>query len=161
MELYAYKVLGPYGVGSSADIIAAIEQSVKDGMDVINLSLGITTPSPLYPSSIACNNAAIAGVVPVVANGNSGPGASTLGSPGTSPLSISVGASTTNISIDKFKLELPDGNAIDGELIARPFDSIDSVVGNEYEVIYGGFGFDYELSELDVKGKVLFVDLSV
>lgn len=158
VELYAYKVLGPYGVGSSADIIAAIEQSVKDGMDVINLSLGITTPSPLYPSSIACNNAAIAGVVPVVANGNSGPGASTLGSPGTSPLSISVGASTTNISIDKFKLELPDGNAIDGELIARPFDSIDSVVGNEYEIIYGGFGFDYELSELDVKGKVLFVD---
>lgn len=158
VELYGYKVLGPYGVGSSTDIIAAIEQSVKDGMDVINLSLGITTPSPLYPSSIACNNASIAGVVTVVANGNSGPGASTLGSPGTSPLAISVGASTTNISIDKFKVTLPDGNGIDGELIARPFDSIDEVVGKEYEIVYGGFGFDYELSELDVKGKVLFVD---
>lgn len=157
-ELYGYRVLGPYGVGASSDIIAAIEQSVKDGMDVINLSLGITTPSPLYPSSIACNNAAIAGVVPVVANGNAGPGMGTLGSPGTSPLAISVGASTTNISIDKFKITMPNNEFIEGELIARTFDSMEDVVGNSYEIVYGGYGFEDELSELDVDGKVLFVD---
>lgn len=157
-EIYAYKVLGPYGVGSSSDIIAAIEQSVKDGMDVINLSLGITTPSPLYPSSIACNNAAIAGVVPVVANGNAGPGSSTLGSPGTSALAISVGASTTNIAIDKFKLTTSNGVSVDGNLLARPFSSMESLFEKEYEIVYGSYGFDYELSEIDVEGKILFID---
>lgn len=157
-EIYGYRVLGPYGVGSSSDIIAAIEKSVKDGMDVINLSLGITTPSPLYPSSIACNNAAIAGVVPVVANGNSGPGPSTLGSPGTSPLSISVGASTTNISIDKFKLQTSNGTNINGKLLARPYDNIDYLSENEYEIVYGGYGLPNELNGLDVEGKILFLD---
>ncbi|MEG2018057.1 MAG: S8 family serine peptidase [Clostridium sp.] len=157
-ELYGYRVLGPFGVGSSSDIIAAIEQSVKDGMDVINLSLGITTPNPLYPSSIACNNAAIAGVVPIVANGNAGPGASTLGSPGTSPLAISVGASTTNISIDKFTLATSNGVNLEGKLLARPFDSINNLVEQEYEIVYGNYGFDYELSELDVEGKILLID---
>ncbi len=157
-EIYGYRVLGPYGVGSSSDIIAAIEQSVKDGMDVINLSLGITTPSPLYPSSIACNNAAIAGVVPVVANGNSGPGPSTLGSPGTSPLSISVGASTTNISIDKFKLQTSNGTNINGKLLARSYDSMDYLVEQEYEIVYGGYGLPNELSGLDAEGKILFLD---
>ena len=48
VDLYAYRVLGSYGSGDTSGILAAIEQSVKDGMDVINLSLGITTTDTLY-----------------------------------------------------------------------------------------------------------------
>ncbi|MGL4797430.1 MAG: S8 family serine peptidase, partial [Paraclostridium sp.] len=45
-DLYAYRVLGPYGTGYTTDILAAIEKSVEDGMDVINLSLGANTNDP-------------------------------------------------------------------------------------------------------------------
>ena len=41
-------------------------------MDVINLSLGASINDPLYPTSVAVNNAMLAGVVTVVAAGNSG-----------------------------------------------------------------------------------------
>ncbi|MEG2290628.1 MAG: S8 family serine peptidase, partial [Clostridium sp.] len=157
-DIYGYRVLGPFGVGNSSDIIAAIEKSIDDGMDVINLSLGIQTPNPLYPTSIACNNAAIAGVVPVVANGNAGPNETTLGSPGSSSLAISVGASTTNIALDKFKVKTSTGVTANGKLLARTFKSIEDFTNNEYEVVYGGFGFENELLNVNAKGKILILD---
>ncbi|MEG0307578.1 MAG: S8 family serine peptidase, partial [Clostridium sp.] len=157
-DIYGYRVLGPFGIGSSSDIIAAIEKSIADGMDVINLSLGIQTPNPLYPTSIACNNAAIAGVVPVVANGNAGPNETTLGSPGSSSLAISVGASTTNIALDKFKIKTSNGVIANGKLLARTFSSIEDFTNIEHEVVYGGLGFEYELANVDAKGKILVLD---
>lgn len=41
VDLYTYKVLGPYGSGQTAWVLAGIDKAVKDGMDVINLSLGM------------------------------------------------------------------------------------------------------------------------
>src|SRR5699024_488975 len=38
-EIYAYRALGPGGMGTSVQIIAAMEQAARDGMDIINLSL--------------------------------------------------------------------------------------------------------------------------
>src|SRR5699024_4293275 len=40
VELYSYRVLGPYGSGGMDGIIGGIDKSIQDGMDVINLSLG-------------------------------------------------------------------------------------------------------------------------
>ncbi|WP_025688096.1 S8 family serine peptidase, partial [Paenibacillus zanthoxyli] len=100
-NLYAYKVLG-YNAdtksdsGSSAQVIDGIEHAVKDGMDVINLSLGSDAEKDVNsPDAIAINNAVLSGVTAVIANGNAGPGANTLGSPATSQLGISVGAATS------------------------------------------------------------------
>ncbi|MPU18022.1 S8 family serine peptidase, partial [Acinetobacter baumannii] len=90
IELYNYRVLGPYGSGDSSGIIAAIDKSISDGMNVINLSLGDDSNNPLDPTSIAVNNAMLSGVVTVVAAGNSGPNPATLGSPGASPFAITV-----------------------------------------------------------------------
>ena len=67
IELYNYRVLGPYGSGDSSGIIAAIDKSISDGMNVINLSLGDDSNNPLDPTSIAVNNAMLSGVVTVVA----------------------------------------------------------------------------------------------
>ncbi|PGM58205.1 hypothetical protein CN946_06145 [Bacillus sp. AFS053548] len=47
--------MGPYGQGEMQDILAGIDRAVKDGMDVINLSLGIDVNDPNYPSSMAVN----------------------------------------------------------------------------------------------------------
>lgn len=73
VDLFAYRVLGPYGSGTTDGVLAGIDKAVEDGMDVINLSLGAGVNDPLYPTSVAINNAMLSGVVSVVAAGNAGP----------------------------------------------------------------------------------------
>ncbi len=98
--LGSYKVFGTPGLNDAATlgaIIAALDGAVKDGMDIINLSLGaaIDLPPSLDPLVLAVKEAVEAGVVVVVAAGNAGPGTGTITSPGTAPEAITVG-STTN-----------------------------------------------------------------
>ncbi|MGM8211412.1 S8 family serine peptidase [Virgibacillus sp. W0430] len=94
--LYAYRALGPGGAGTSIQVIAAMEQAVKDGVDIINLSLGNTVNGPDYPTSKAVNRATELGVAVVIANGNDGPANWTVGSPATATAAnaIAVGAAT-------------------------------------------------------------------
>jgi subtilisin family serine protease len=83
--------------GNSPEIVAGIEAAVRDGMDVINLSLG---ESEIDPSrdivAKALDGAAAAGVVPVVAAGNDFEevGAGSLSSPGNSARAITAAAET-------------------------------------------------------------------
>src|SRR6185503_1911984 len=57
--------------GNSPEIAAGIEAAVRDGMDVINLSLGEPEIEPTRDLVVtAINAAAAAGVVPAVAAGN-------------------------------------------------------------------------------------------
>ncbi|MCG3417934.1 S8 family serine peptidase [Oceanobacillus jordanicus] len=93
-EIYAYRALGPGGSGTSVQVIAAMEQAVKDGVDVMNLSLGNNVNGPDYPTSLAVNRAAALGVAVVIANGNNGPADWTVGSPATASKAISVGATS-------------------------------------------------------------------
>ncbi len=83
--------------GNSPEIVAAIEAAVRDGMDVINLSLGEAEIEPGRDIvAAALDGAAAAGVVPVVAAGNSfgDLGAGSISSPGTSEQAITVAAET-------------------------------------------------------------------
>jgi subtilisin family serine protease len=83
--------------GNSPEIVAAIEAAVRDGMDVINLSLGEAEIEPSRDIvAAALDSAAAAGVVPVVAAGNSFGelGDGSIGSPATSDRAISVAAET-------------------------------------------------------------------
>ena len=84
--------------GNAAEIVAAIEAAVSDGMDVINLSLGEPEVEPSRDIvARALDAAAAAGVVPVVAAGNDFEdlGAGSLISPGTSDRAITVAAVTS------------------------------------------------------------------
>ena len=92
-RVIAYKGLGNLG-GFTSDLAAAIDQAVADGVDVINYSVGSTTPSLLSGDGIAYLFAADAGVWVATSAGNSGPGAATIGSPASVPWITSVGAST-------------------------------------------------------------------
>ncbi len=95
-----YKALTatPYGAspnGNSAELVAAIEAAVRDGMNVINLSIGEAEIEPSRDIvAKALDAAAAAGVVPVVAAGNdyNDVGAGSVGSPGSSARAITVGA---------------------------------------------------------------------
>jgi len=93
-KLMGYKVLTAAGSGSASNIVLAIEDAVKRGAHVINLSLGDVQGDPLSPESSAANNAMLAGVVVCAAAGNSGPSPSTVGAPGAAHHVITVGAST-------------------------------------------------------------------
>ncbi|MBA2568850.1 MAG: S8 family serine peptidase [Actinobacteria bacterium] len=82
-------------VGNTPELVAAFEAAVRDGMDVINLSGGSAETDPANDALVeAARNAAAAGVVPVIAAGNSRDefGFGTVGSPGTAPEAITVGA---------------------------------------------------------------------
>ncbi len=98
-EIYAYRALGPGGSGTSVQVIAAMERAVKDGVDVMNLSLGNTVNGPDYPTSVAVNRAIELGIAVVIANGNNGPNNWTVGSPATASKALSVGATSAPASI--------------------------------------------------------------
>jgi len=92
-----YKVFGSPGVNNEADSCAvdsAVNDAVNDGMDVINLSLGFV-PAPRADGDIevqVIENAVSMGVIVVISAGNAGPDPNTIGSPGTAPDAITMGA---------------------------------------------------------------------
>jgi subtilisin family serine protease len=91
--------------GNSAEIAAAIEAAVADGMNVINLSLGEPEVDPARDLVVqAIEGAAAAGVVPVVAAGNdfSDFGFGSVSSPGSAPDAITVAAVDSNAVVAGF-----------------------------------------------------------
>ena len=93
-RLAVYKALwGQFG-GTSASILAAIDDAVQDGVDVLNLSLGSTQDDDtwLLPSLHAIRR----GIIMVYAGGNDGPYPQTVTN--TSPWVITVAASAMDRS---------------------------------------------------------------
>jgi subtilisin family serine protease len=91
--------------GNSAEIAAAIEAAVADGMDVINLSLGEPEIEPSRDLVVkAIEGAAAAGVVPVIAAGNDFDdfGYGSVSSPANAPDAITVAAVTSRDAIADF-----------------------------------------------------------
>jgi subtilisin family serine protease len=91
--------------GNSAQITAAIEAAVSDGMNIVNLSLGEPEISPSRDIVVqAIDAAARAGVVPVIAGDNSFDtyGYGSISSPGNAPDAITVAATTLNDTIAGF-----------------------------------------------------------
>ncbi|XRG78623.1 InlB B-repeat-containing protein [Rossellomorea sp. GAMAL-10_SWC] len=157
VELHGYRVLGPAGHGSSYSVLSGIEQSVKDKMDVINLSLGSLNNDPFYPTSIALNNATLQGVICSVSAGNAGPGVSTVGSPGTSALAITVGASTVPEQIPVQTLKF--GNTpYQARLFGKNFaDADDAFKGLSLPIVDVGLGTPSEYDGKDMSGKIALV----
>jgi subtilisin family serine protease len=82
------------GVGSSVDIIKAMEMSLGLGADVVSMSLGSNDapPDTDNPEAIAIKKMVEADIIPVIAGGNSGPTPETIGSPGSVNEALTVGA---------------------------------------------------------------------
>ncbi|MGV2940566.1 S8 family serine peptidase [Mesobacillus sp. LC4] len=159
VDLYGYKVLGPYGTGQTDGVLAGIDKAVADGMDVINLSLGAGVNDPLYPTSVAINNAMLSGVVSVVAAGNAGPNEKTLGSPGTSAFGITVGASDAAMSIPSFKGSAGDLNFENMKLLAKNFtDNLKDLEGKSYPLVFAGLGKPEDFNGQDLIGKIALIE---
>ncbi|MBI5352669.1 MAG: S8 family serine peptidase [Chloroflexi bacterium] len=85
---------GDTASGFTSDLVAAIDQAVADGVDVINYSISGSTTNFLDPVEIAFLNAADAGVFVAASAGNSGPASGTVAHP--SPWITTVAAGTHN-----------------------------------------------------------------
>jgi len=155
-EIIAYRALGPGGTGTTEQILAAIEQAIKDKVDIVNLSLGSEVNGPDLPISTALNKAVEKGIVAVAAAGNSGPFDWTVGSPGTASEAISVGASTPNVKTDFIKIDEEKVVLKNMENSGR-WEALSSV-----EIIDGGIGEKESLKNaknklvLMKRGKITF-----
>ena len=93
-DLYAYRIFGTNGSASTDVILAAMDRSAQDGMDVVNMSLGSGLMTwKDYPTAQAADAMHREGISMIVAMGNDGAyGTFTGGSPGTADEVISVGS---------------------------------------------------------------------
>ena len=130
-HLAVYKVCFTDSAGNgscyTSDSMAAIEQAILDGVDVINFSIGGGTSPYSDAVSLAFLDAYAAGVFVACSAGNSGPGANTAGH--LEPWTTTVAASTTDklyygsaslTSGGGATLELTGVSTYDGILPAAP-----------------------------------------
>ena len=99
----------------NSDNVAAIDQAVADGVDVLNFSISGTQTNFRDPVEIAFLFAADAGIFVAASAGNSGPGASTVAHP--SPWLTTVAASTHDRSSEG-TVTLGNGNTYTGASLA-------------------------------------------
>lgn len=104
----------PAGGCFGADSVAAIDQSVLDGVDVINFSISGTSTNFLDPVEVAFLFAADAGVFVAASAGNSGPTTQTVAHP--SPWITTVAAGTQALFYEADALT-GDGNSYTGASI--------------------------------------------
>lgn len=162
-----FKVLDSGGSGTDEDIIAAIERAVDPNQDgdtsdhygVISMSLG-GSGDPFDAMSQAVDNAVDAGVVVVVAAGNSGPDAGTVDSPGCARKAITVGAahkvnqsqgernSTLLVSSEE-NLMLPS--------LALRFSNTTASTGLVRKLAYGGLGYPQNFSGVNVSENIVLM----
>jgi subtilisin family serine protease len=157
-DIYSYRVLGPYGSGTSDVIIAGLDRAVKDGMDVLNLSLGASLNDPLYATSIAVNNAVLSGVTTVVAAGNSGDKNYTLGSPGAAALALTVGASTVSLDVYQYAGVQNGVNYTIRQLARNYSDDLTQLKGKTFQLVDVGLArTTSDFNGKDLNGKIAFI----
>ncbi|RRT74448.1 hypothetical protein B296_00020220, partial [Ensete ventricosum] len=135
-RIAVYKVLYRLFGGYVSDVVAAIEQAVLDGVDILNLSVGPNSPPTttkatfLNPFDAALLSAVRAGVFVAQAAGNGGPFPKTL-------VSFSPWITTVAAAIDdrryKNNLTLGNGKILPGLGLSRKFKLlISSPASREY-----------------------------
>jgi serine protease AprX len=103
-SVVAVRAFEPDGAGTYLNVIKALDWIVsnrkKYGIRILNLSFGAPAASHYWDDPV--NQAVMAawksGIIVVVAAGNGGPGAMTVGVPGNVPYVITVGAMTDNFT---------------------------------------------------------------
>ena len=153
-RILAYKV-SEDGSNVSSELIArAVTRAVEDGADVINISMGISTKNSVIEDAI--NEALRRGVLVVVAAGNDGPGASTIGSPGRSSGSLTVGATYNNLSSSLVATLDVAGSfsytvipMVGSESLAEPIDA---------GLVHAGYAKESDFEGVDAGGAIVIAE---
>ena len=134
-------------------IIKAIEKSIEDGADIINISLGINQTNTKIDQAV--NKAVKHNIFVVTAAGNFGPELNTIGSPGINPNAITVGATFNNVTnslVSTFEIEGKTFNVfpmVGTQSLAEPITS---------QIIFGKYGRVHDLLENNFEGSILLIE---
>ncbi|MFA6297711.1 MAG: S8 family serine peptidase [Nocardioides sp.] len=142
-----------------ADMLAAIDQAVIDGVDVVNFSIGGGPQPNLSVLELAFEGMAEAGIFIAASAGNSGPDATTLDHPSPWLTTVAAGTHTT-----KFEntIVLGNGKKLLGASSAQTPISTRQVVDGFAAVVAGGDADDAALCGPDtldpakVAGKIVY-----
>ncbi|KAL6341120.1 hypothetical protein AAG906_032235 [Vitis piasezkii] len=129
-RIAVYKVCFQSGC-ADADVLAAFDDAISDGVDIISVSLGKGSAPNLNEDSLAIGSfhAMAKGILTLNSAGNGGPNTYSVGS--VAPWMVSVAASTTDRQIIT-KVVLGNGTTLAGS-------SINTFVlnGTEFPLVYG------------------------
>ncbi|XP_017430955.1 subtilisin-like protease SBT5.4 [Vigna angularis] len=159
----AYKSCWPPGC-SDADILAAFEAAISDGVDVITMSVGSDSPPEFFESGISIGSfhAVSHGITLVASGGNSGP---ILGSVSNiEPWTLTVGASTIDRDFVS-NVILGNGKIFKGASLSRSglpsnkkyplITSAEALTKSASDSVNAFFCTNDTLDARKVKGKIL------
>jgi len=152
-KILAYRVSEDGESVSSNLIIKAIEKSIKDDADIINISLGINQTNTKIDRVVT--KAIQNNIFVVTAAGNFGPEIETIGSPGLNPNAITVGATFNDVSsslVSTFTIDDQQFN-IFPMVGTQPLE--ESITA---EIIFGEYGRAQDLSKINVEDSILLVE---
>jgi len=174
-QLLALKVFGndPEMQSTFGDVyIKAIDDAIKLGADVINMSLGAVSGfvSPDDPEQQAVKRAVDHGVLMSISAGNSAhfgngffypyasnPDYGVVGDPGVSYESLQVASFENSfVEIDELTYNINDELGQAGYLLANDQNPND-FVQKTFEMVYAGLGRPDDFDGLDVKGKFVLI----
>lgn len=152
-KILAYKV-SEDGEGVSSELISgAIKKAIEDEADIINISLGVNRTNSKIDTAV--NYALDKGIFVVTAAGNDGPKLKTIGSPGRNFESLTVGATYNNMTSSLIAtLEIDETQYTVIPMVGSSKTN-EPITG---KIIFGGFGKNSDLENLDVKDTILIVE---
>jgi subtilisin family serine protease len=163
-----WEVAPGQGSGNTTDLVAAIDQAVADGVDVINYSISGTLTNFADPVEISFLFAARAGIFVAESAGNSGPTTATVAHPG--PWTTTVAAGTHNRN-GAGSITLGNGVTYQGASVATavgPAPIIDSTAAGlpgadpgQLALCYGETDGAVVLDPAKVEGKIVICQRGV
>ncbi|MDX1596438.1 MAG: S8 family serine peptidase, partial [Nitrosopumilaceae archaeon] len=152
-KILAYKV-SEDGEGVQSELIVrAIKKAIDDGVDVINISLGVNKTNSEIERAV--NEALKKDIFVVTAAGNDGPKIGSIGSPGRNFGSITVGATYNNLTSSLVAtLEVNEKSftvipMVGSKKLDEPITS---------EIIFAEYGRERDFEKLDAKDKIILVE---
>jgi len=152
-KILAYKV-SEDGEGVSSELISgAIQKAIEDEADIINISLGVNRTNSKIDNAV--NHALDNGIFVVTAAGNDGPELETIGSPGRNLQSLTVGATYNNMTSSLIATLQIDEKQYTVIPMVGSSKTSEPITG---KIVFGGFGKNSNLENLDVKNAILIVE---
>ena len=152
-KILAYKV-SEDGEGVSSELISgAIQKAIEDEADIINISLGVNRTNSKIDNAV--NHALDNGIFVVTAAGNDGPELETIGSPGRNLQSLTVGATYNNMTSSLIATLQIDEKQYTVIPMVGSSKTSEPITG---KIVFGGFGKNSNLENLDVKNTILIVE---
>ena len=152
-KILAYRVSEDGESVSSNLIIKAIEKSIEDNANIINISLGINQTNTKLDQVVT--KAVQNNIFVVTAAGNFGPESSTIGSPAINPDVITTGATFNDVSsslVSTFKIKEQQFNIfpmVGTQPLEEPITA---------QIIFGKYGRAQDISAIDVEDSILLVE---